>query len=308
MARTQLKLLLFLIVLGITLGCMAAAYYIYDKVLKPEKLIQQEMADLKKSDLPRIDPGTKRFEAAVEMIRAGRVPEGRDALYKLVQQFPNSDACPEARRIIGEINLDELFSTDPRSGRRDYIVQPGDSLALIAGRQGTTMDMLIRLNGLMSTVLQPGDHLAIVPLDFSIDVDISARTVTLFRNAADKRYFFKEYRTVDLRLPPSVRPPLEAEIRGKAALIDGRAVLSTDPRYVQAEKWLPATRPGQVSPILALRTPPAPKPAPAPPADGQTPAAALPEVEQETGVFLAAPDLEEMFALVRNGSKLHVIR
>lgn len=48
MAKTQLKLLLFLIVLGITLGCMATAYYIYDKVLKPEKAIQDQMAGMKK--------------------------------------------------------------------------------------------------------------------------------------------------------------------------------------------------------------------------------------------------------------------
>ena len=57
MAKTQLKILLFLIVLGITLGCMATAYYFYDKVLKPEKMIQAEMAGLKKTIMPRIDPG-----------------------------------------------------------------------------------------------------------------------------------------------------------------------------------------------------------------------------------------------------------
>ena len=34
MAKAQLKVLLFLIVLGITLGSMAMAYYIYAKVLK----------------------------------------------------------------------------------------------------------------------------------------------------------------------------------------------------------------------------------------------------------------------------------
>jgi LysM repeat protein len=306
MARTQLKLLLFLIVLGITLGCMAAAYYIYEKVLRPEKLIQQEMAAIKKVDLPRIDPGAKRFEAAVAMIKEGRVPEGRDALYKLLKQFPDSATCAEAKRIIGEINLDELFSTDLKSGRKDYIVQPGDSLALIAGRQNTTIDMIVKLNGLMGTVLQPGDHLAIVPLEFSVDVDVSNKTVTLFRNVGDKRYFFKEYQARDLRLPPGMKVPAEMEVKGKSASVDGRSVLSTDPRYVEAEKWLPGSRPGVV-----LRTPPAPRAVPVPenPAVATEPDLADPsEFAPESGVFLERADLEELFALVRNGSKLHFIR
>ncbi len=311
MAKTQLKLLLFLIVLGITLGSMAAAFYIYDKVLKPEKLIQQEMAVLKKGNLPRIDPGVKRFEAAIELIRKTQIQEGREALYKLVQQFPDSSTCAEAKRIIGEINLDELFSPDPRSGRKDYIVQPGDSLALIASRQGTTMDMLIRLNGLMGTVLQPGDHLSIVALDFSIDVDVSSQAVTLYRNLGGKRYFFKEYQADGLRLPPGIKPPLEVEVRGKAALVDGKSVLSTDPRYVEADKWLPAAKVGQVNPVLSLRTTPALRPPAALPSvqvNDASLAAPLPQPEPETGVFLKRSDLEEMFALVRNGSKLHIIR
>jgi len=311
MAKTQLKLLLFLIVLGITLGCMAAAYYIYDKILKPEQAIQQEIASIKKVDMPRIDPGAKRFEVAVEQIKQGRINEGREALYKMIQQFPDSATCPEARRIIGEINLDELFSTNHKAGKKDYIVQPGDSLALIASKQGTNMDMIVRLNGLMSITLQPGDHLTLIPLDFSVDVDVSAKTVTLLRNVGDKRYFFKEYAAVDLRLPPSMKPPVEMEIKGKSAVSDGKSVLSTDPKYVDAEKWLPGSKTGVV-----LRTVPVKKAIPVP----QTPAPkakkagdnAAPEVlieeAPETGVFLERPDLEELFALLRNGSKLHFIR
>ncbi len=312
MAKTQLKLLLFLIVLGITLGCMATAYYIYDKILKPEKAIQQEIASIKKVDMPRIDPGAKRFEVAIEQIKQGRINEGREALYKMLQQFPDSATCTEAKRIIGEINLDELFSINQKTGKKDYIVQPGDSLALIANKQSTNMDMIVRLNGLMSTVLQPGDHLTLIPLNFSMDVDVSNNTVTLFRNVGDKRYFFKEYNAEDLRLPPGMKAPAEMEIKGKSAVSDGKQVLSTDPRYVDSEKWLPGSRAG-----IVLRTVPVKKAVPVP----ETPApktkkgaaqATAPDVlieeAPETGVFLSRADLEELFALVRNGSKLYFVR
>ena len=310
MAKTQLKLLLFLIVLGITLGSMATAYYIYDKIIQPEKAIQAEMAGMKKSDMPRIDPGAKRFEVAVDQIKQGRINEGRELLYKLLQQFPDSATCTEAKRIIGEINLDELYSTSHKVGKREYIVQPGDSLALIASKQGTNMDMIVRLNGLMGITLQPGDHLTLVPLDFSVVVDVSDKTVTLRRKLGDKEYFFKEYRAVDLRLPTKMKVPAEMEIKGKSAVSEGRSVLSTDPRYVDAEKWLPGSRAGVV-----LRTPPVTTAIPIPQATepetkktSSTTAADIIEVAPDTGVFLHRADLEELFALVRNSSKLYFIR
>lgn len=299
MARAQFKLLVYLVVLGLTLGSMALAYYIYMKVLSPEERLREELSRIRRAELPKIDPGLKRFDAAAALLKEGRFPEAREALLRIVQQFPDSAAAPEAKRIIGEINMDELFSREPVPGKRDYIVQPGDSLALIASRQNTTMDLLIRLNGLMGATLHPGDHLTVLPVSFNLVVDVSAKTVTLRRVAGEKEVFFKEYQAVDLRLPAGMKLPAEMEIKGKSAMLDGRAVLSTDPRYAEADKWLPGSRAGVV-----LRTPPPPEPAPAPGPDGRpiTPPAPPP------GIFLSPEDLEEIFALVRNGSKLYLIR
>lgn len=311
MAKTQLKILLFLIVLGITLGCMATAYYIYDRILSPHSRIEAELAGIKKGNVPRIDPGAKRFDAAIDLIKEGRIEDGRDALFKLISQFPESPTCAEAKRIIGEINMDQLFSDESKGGKKDHIVQPGESLALIAGRQNTTIDMLIRLNGLMSTVLQPGDHLTIIPLDFSIRVDVSDKTVSLWRKAGEKEYFFKEYPAEDVRLPAGVRVPADLEIKGKSAMMDGKAVLSTDPSYTMADKWLPGSRPGSSHSVVALRPPPAPKAASAPAKDKKAAADDnAPEFDTgpEPGVFLAREDIEEMFALIRNGSKLYFTR
>ncbi|MEN3939704.1 LysM peptidoglycan-binding domain-containing protein [Prosthecobacter sp. SYSU 5D2] len=306
MAKAQLKLLLFLIVLGITLGSMATAYYIYDKVLSPHKRVQEEIATIKRGDVPRMDPGEKRFDAAVELIREGRIEDGRDALFKLINQFPDSPTCVEAKRIIGEINMDQLYAAESKAGKKDYIVQPGDSLALIAGKQGTTVDLLIRLNGLMGTMLQPGDHLAILPLEFSIHVKVGAKTVSLWRKVGEREFFFKEYLAQEIRLPAGVRVPAEMEIKGKSAVKDGKVLLTTDLHYAEADKWLPGSRSGVV-----LRTPPKPKAvAVAEPAAENQAAPAVPDLEDgpEPGIFLAREDLEEMFALVRNGSKLYIIR
>ena len=317
MARTQLKILVFLIALGIMLGCVAAAYYVYAKILKPGRQIEAELANLRGAQIKRIDPGEKRFEAALQQLRAGQMDQAREALYRLLQQFPQSKHATESRRIIGEINLDELFSPSQRAGKIQYIVQPGDSLALIANRQSTSMDMIIRLNGLMNSTLQPGDHLTLVQLDFTLQADLSNQRLTLRRRAADKEFFFKDY-AAKIRLPPGLRAPAEMEIRGKSALASGQAVLAGSASYLAAEKIMPTSKGGLVirgpRPVVATasaagaqsvdpaRTPPTPSPpqaAPAPPA--------APDLA-EPGIFLAREDLEELFALVRNGSKLYLIR
>lgn len=310
MVKTQLKLLLFLVAVGITVGCAAVAWWVFDKELRHEAEISADIKKAHKNVVAPPDPGARRFDAAVDLIRKGQIEEGRDALYKLLQQFPESPTCAEAKRIIGEINLDAFFSPNQMAGKKDYVVQPGDSLALIATRNQTNVDMIMRMNALIGNTLHPGDHLIVVPLNFDVVVDVSAKTVTVLRTVGTRQYFFKEYTAFDVRLPPGMRAPLEMEIGTKQALADGKAVAPTDPRYTEAEKWVPASKPG-----VFFRTVPVAKavvvadPAPSK-GKGQGKAADVTEAPSapESGVFLAPDDLEELFALVRKGSKLRFVR
>lgn len=314
MAKTQIKLLIFLITVGLVAGTLAMGYWVYMNILLKESQVEQDIASMKAKDRPRVDPGIRRFEAAVELIHQGKIDDGRDALYKLCQQFPDSKTCAEAMRIIGEINMDQLYSANSTAGKKDYIVQPGNSLNSIATKFDTTVDSIIRSSGLMSFNLHPGDHLTIIPMDFHLGVSVAKKQVMLLRKVGDKEYLFKVYNAKDIRLPPGMRLPVEMTIAGKNSIFDGKPVVSTDPNYVDAEKWFAGTKSG-----ISLRTPPvaraltveepkAPAPAPkksAPPAAMPAPA---PAPTAETGIFLAREDIEELFALVRKGSKLSLVR
>lgn len=307
MARIQLKLLVFLIALGVAAGFVAMAYWIYDNVLRHEFLVQEDIKNKQRGTYAPPDPGAKRFDAAVDLIRAGQIDPGREALFNLLQKFPESPTCLEARRIIGEMNLDVLFSPNNLAGKKDYIVQPGDSLALIATKNSTNVDMLIRMNGLMGTTLHPGDHLLVVPLEFDVVVDVSAKSVTLLR----KERFFKEYIAFDVKLPSGARIPLEIQVGVKQAVIDGKAIAPTDPRYPYAEKSVPASKPGFIfrtipiakAIVISDDEARSKKAVPVNPA-----LAPEPPPEPESGIFMAKEDLEEFFALVRKGSKLTIVR
>ena len=311
MAKAQLKILVFLITVGLVAGALSVGWWFYMNVLLKESQVAQDIAAMKGKDRPRIDPGLRRFEAAVDLIREGRIEEGRDALYKLRQQFPDSAACPEAMRIIGEINMDQLYSHNHKAGKKDYIVQPGNTLLGIATKNNTTIDSIIRMNGLMSTLLQPGDHLTLIPMDFHLGVDVSNKQVMLLRKVGDKEYLFKVYDAKDIRLPPGTRLPVEMALAGINATHEGKTILSTEPNYAAAEKWISGTKAGVI-----IRTPPVPKALPveapkAAVAKGSSPAATpppAPSAAAETGIFLSREDIEELFALVRKGSKLSLVR
>lgn len=321
MAKAQLKILAFLITVGLVAGSLSVGWWFYTNVLLKESEVAKDIAAMKGKDRPRIDPGARRFEAAIDLIKAGKIEEGRDALDKLRLQFPDSGTCGEAMRIIGEINMDMLYSANSTMGKKDYIVQPGNTLLGIATKHDTTVDSIVRMNGLMSTMLQPGDHLTIIPMDFHLLVDVSSKDVILMRKVGESQYPFKFYHAREIRLPPGTRVPLETKLAGKNASIDGKTVASTDANYPAAEKWISALKPG-----IVIRTPPeahVPKATPVEPAPNSKkdkdkgkksgksksgPPEAMPapppSTESETGIFLLREDIEEIFALVRTGSTL----
>lgn len=313
MAKAQLKILAFLITVGLVAGSLSVGWWFYTNVLLKESAVEKDIAAMKGKDRPKIDPGVRRFEAAIDLIKEGQIKEGRDALYKLRAQFPDSATCSEAMRIIGEINMDMLYSPNNTLGKKDYIVQPNNTLLGIANKHETTIDSIVRMNGLMSTMLQPGDHLTLIPMDFHLGVDISAKRVILLHKVGETTYPFKFYQAQDIRLPPGTRVPMETELAGKNATLDNKSILPTDPHYPAADKWMSATKAG-----IVIRTPPVPRAihveeeAPKTKAKkGATPQATPPpppSVSAETGIFLSREDIEEIFALVRKGSKLSLIR
>lgn len=332
MAKTQLKILAFLVTVGLVAGSLSVGWWFYMNVLLKESQVEKDIASMKGKDRPKIDPGLRRFDAALELIRDGKVEEGRDALYKLRQQFPDSVTCMEAMRIIGEINMDQLYSPNNTAGKKDYIVQPGNNLLGIATKNNTTIDCIIRMNGLMSTMLQPGDHLTLIPLDFHLGIDVSSKDIMLLRKVGEKEYAFKVYKAKDVRLPPGTRAPMETELAAKNATFEGKNLLPTDANYPAADKWMSVRKAG-----IVIRTPPedtppsAPKATPAAAtapetkkgskakssagkgsknstAPQATPAVPQPSAESETGVFIAREDIEEIMTLLRVGAKISFVR
>jgi len=367
---TRFKIVLFLVVTSLAGACVATAWWTYTHVIGKDAVVVKEIQKIEVDKKALPDPSLKRFEKAVEILR-GNAEEGRDALYELLRYFPDSTRATEAKRIIGEMNLDALFSPGQNSTRKDYVVQPGDSLGRIAAKNATTVECLLRANSMMSSALQPGDRLFVFPLEFEIYVSVGAKTLTLVRNGR----FFKEYQAAEVRLPLGFKtgaaapplnpaeaapppaeqpaqtapspvvvkgsrkhhaatpplPPGELTINDKAAWVEGRRVASSDSRFITADKWLMGSRPGFNIRALPVAAPvggpavittatktggaPAKTPKAAKPSKIVKPVMSAAEEDAEataavpeTGVFLAREDIEELFTIIRPGTKVRVVK
>jgi len=318
----RLKILIFVLALAFLAGTFLAAYWFIDNVAKPRLQAEAALERLEEeaASRPPPDPAASSFEKAIEALEAGEIEVAQDQLARLLKVYPNSPRVPEVRRMLGEINLDRLFSRSPMPGKRDYIVKPGDSLARIERGSLTTIPFLKQLNNLSGLNLQPGERLVYQPLEFELEVDLTASTVTVRQKAAAglDPAFFKEYTLTAAVLPPNFPKLLPTRIQEKIAQLGDRKLLSSDARYAFATKRLvTASRPGRAGLMFrpesdrtaaqAAATPPASPDQPPPASTADQPAASR-TPPAPIGLFLDDSDIEELATILRIGTPVVIRR
>jgi len=138
------------------------------------------------------EPGEKAFLRAKELLAMESMHEAEDKLKYIVSYYPAAKSASEARRILGEMNVDRLLDPDWREGKKEIIVKRGDTFTRIIRHNKTTMDSLVHLSKLMRAdhrSLHPGDKLTVMPLDMRLVINIRRKTLTVWRDGE----FIKEY-------------------------------------------------------------------------------------------------------------------
>ena len=193
---------------------------------------------LEAAEMPDIDPGEKAFQKAHELLAVGKLPEAREKLTAIVNIFPASSSAPVARRIVGEMNLDEILSTTHMEGKQIHVVKRGDSLLAIAAQYKTTIDCIMYLNAMMELRrIHPGDELVVMPLDLRLLIESRRKSLSLW----DGGRFIREYPI--LHLGTLARTPPKTTISAKSAEIDGRRVQPQSKDYRAAGKVIQLAKP-----------------------------------------------------------------
>jgi hypothetical protein len=278
MAQAQLKIFAAVVAITILAGTVVGALFVWEKIFKPQEESKRELRDALTNTSGKSDPGKAVFEEAMDLTRSNNLEGAKEKLLQVIKIYRDSEKFFDARRVLGDMNLDRLFSRSPMPGKLEFTVSKGDvGLDPIANKNRTTIPFVRRINNLSSSVIHPGDRLILYPLDFDIQVRPNKSLITLYQRGE----FFKDYRILEIKLAPGSKLPGASVIATKQAFIGEKAVRDSDQRYPMARKWLQTTSvPGRPGIIFCSQ----------PKKKGD---------DSPNGIYLEESDLEELCTIIR---------
>lgn len=292
---TVIRLFAALVVIGVMIFAGMLAWHVtvrplggvFDRIVPApgdfsEAPGEKEIAKVLDSrEMPDLEPGEKAFQKAHELIAMGDFAGAREKLNTIVTIYPGSSSAPNARRILGEMNFDDLLSAGHKEGKKLYTVQKGDTFLGIALKQQTTMDCLMHLNGLMDlTGLQPHEELLVLPLNFRLLVEPKSNSISLW----DGGNFVKEFPVVRLEHSGPV-PPVRTTVDAKIASFGGKRLQPGMKGFREADKSLSLAKTG-----LQIRAMPSE-------AGGGA---------MQKGFYIAPEDMEELWLVTRPGNEVEI--
>jgi len=234
-------------------------------------------------------PGQREYDRALELLAMDREDEAVEKLLFIQNLYSDTENGTEARRILGEINLDELLSIENMSNKVIYTIKPGEGYLNVANNSRTTLDCMMFLNGLLEmSPLHVGDELVVMSLNFKLVVELAKRRIELFRPDEEKKehIFVKDYPIMKLDLASLRGNSIHSKISRKQGEINGEVVRPALSDYRHASKVL-GFKAGRH--FIQMR--------PVPERDEEDPG---------RGIFLMNSDMEELSMLIRIGNEVEI--
>jgi len=126
---------------------------------------------------------------AERSVSEGRWVEARETYFRAAGLSRNEEEKANILETLGELNLKLLLSPYEQPETVWVAVQPRDTLAVIAERAGTTVELLMKMNRLTSDTIRLGRRLKVPIESFSVEVNKATNELTL--RLGDR--FFKRY-------------------------------------------------------------------------------------------------------------------
>lgn len=277
----------------IVLAIMAAtAFFLHrfqQELAVPELENQEMLLVLESTKLPDVEPGDRASQRAAELIATGNFEEAKKKLHFIINFSPGSPAAKEARRILGEIYLDEIFAPGDNDWKKLHVVKKGEFPLNLAKKYETTLDCMMVVNSLNRLQIHPGDELYMVALNFNVRIDLRRKALTLRRTISEeprRDEFVKEYEIERFRLPSQSKMVVQTQVKDKKGMVGARSVNTSTDSYRESQKviWLDT----QGWQIRAM------------PDDSD-------ELPEGNGFFLKRADVEELALLLRVGNSVEIM-
>lgn len=115
------------------------------------------------------------------LVSEGKFLEAKEKYKKLLSENPDPSLQSTVQKELETLNMQILFSKTLTEDSFFYEVLPGDSLYKIAKEHNTTVELIMRSNGLQRVTIYAGMKLKIVKARFSIEVDRSDNQLFLLQ-------------------------------------------------------------------------------------------------------------------------------
>jgi len=287
---TIIKIFAVLFVVGIIGTLVLFLKKFQEDFSDPKEVARKPLEEIiEENEQINFEAGQYEFNRALELIALDDIEEAKEKLNLIENLYPDSNHAPEARRILGEINLDEILSIENMENKKIHRVSPGEGYLKIATENKTTLDSMMFLNGLTEFGnLHAGDELVVMPLDFKLVVNLPKMRVELFHRDQEKKehLFAKDYPIRKLELGRVGSGHHQARITRKHGYLEGKTYPPTHQSYRHARKIL-GLKVGRST--IELR-----------PLSGDE------NLDSGPGIFLAPPDMEELSMLIRVGNEVEV--
>ena len=298
------KLFTLLIIAVLIFG--SAAFFGYELFIKPSRAEKREkvIAASAPAPTPTPDPGIPDFQRLKNLQGSGKLSEAHDGWELWIAHNPQSPLLKEARQQLGAANTTLLFQPGS-TNVVTYTVVKGDSLARIASKHQSNAELIQKANDLPNINLSIGQQLVIPSLKISLELDRSAKTLTVLNDGI----FLKEFPLLSSPSAPKKPVTLNSKVLDKVASAGAKRVAFGDKAYPMSERTIllvqspgivaapvpetstPATvTPDKVTTNQVTNSPSAASPA--------TPSTAPTPVPMPPGYVLSSADLLELFPLV----------
>ena len=126
--------------------------------------------------IPRVD-----LSQAKEVLDSGDLIGARKMYKDAMAQLQDLNKLDQTKKTIEDLNIQIIFSSLVDECSQIYTVKSGDSLAKIANKFDTTVNLIKRANNLKSNIIRPGQRLKVNTCVFSLVADKSQNILLLKR-------------------------------------------------------------------------------------------------------------------------------
>lgn len=178
----------------------------------------------------------RQFKEAQKFAKEEKWLDAQRKARELINSVPSDSARQDLFQLLSQARFHLLFSKKQTDTSERYEVQSGDTLGRIAGKKGTTVELLRKTNKIKKDVVWVGMKLKVEKVPFSVEISIPQNVLWLKQG----KHFVKKYQvsTGEKGNTPVGSFKIANKVVNPTWYHDDEVVLPGDPKNGLGARWM----------------------------------------------------------------------